>query len=281
MPDREPANASPDGRSPFFGVFAALARRHDPDLDLSGAYAGLLAELSVGGEVQDGPDIAFFLGQAGRFGGPVLELGCGAGRVALPLARAGHQVVAVDRSAPMLAELEARLTAEPSLRERIEILDADLLTAPWPPRFGLVVVAAAMLPTFLVAGGDAWLRLLAGAIAPAGALCFDAEPQLPGPYGVQRISAHTVDHPAGTVHVTQGLVVTADPPGHVLNVYAEQPRPDGTLRAQLAGEAIRALGDDVEARLARVGLPVAERREWGGGASGPPTIACVCVRDMA
>ena len=38
-----------------------------------------------------------------RRGGPVLELGCGTGRISLPLARAGVSVVGIDRSEPMLA----------------------------------------------------------------------------------------------------------------------------------------------------------------------------------
>src|SRR5579863_1321429 len=47
-------------------------------------------------------DVAFWRGVAGRAQGPVLELGCGTGRISLPLARAGVRLVGIDRSAPML-----------------------------------------------------------------------------------------------------------------------------------------------------------------------------------
>src|SRR5471032_3002534 len=41
-------------------------------------------------------------------GGPLLELGCGTGRITLPLARAGVNVVGIDRSEAMLARAAAR-----------------------------------------------------------------------------------------------------------------------------------------------------------------------------
>src|SRR5207249_319805 len=54
-------------------------------------------------------DIAFWRRVAIEAGGPVLELGCGTGRIAKPLAQAGVQLVGIDRSAPMLAVLRPGL----------------------------------------------------------------------------------------------------------------------------------------------------------------------------
>jgi SAM-dependent methyltransferase len=45
---------------------------------------------------------------AGRDGGPILELGCGTGRVALHLARRGYQVIALDRDPELIHELNKR-----------------------------------------------------------------------------------------------------------------------------------------------------------------------------
>ncbi|MGE3139883.1 MAG: class I SAM-dependent methyltransferase, partial [Thermoleophilia bacterium] len=59
-------------------------------------------------------DLAFWRATAARTGGPVLDLGCAAGRVAIPLARDGHEVWALDASLEMLAELGQRLAAEPA-----------------------------------------------------------------------------------------------------------------------------------------------------------------------
>ena len=61
-------------------------------------------------------DIPFYLAQAERWAGPggaVLELACGNGRVALPMARAGYRVAAVDTSEAMLEQLAQRLSEEP------------------------------------------------------------------------------------------------------------------------------------------------------------------------
>src|SRR6478752_7343688 len=53
-------------------------------------------------------DVPFWQRLALAAEGPVLELGCGTGRVTLPLARAGVKVVGVDLSAPMLERARCR-----------------------------------------------------------------------------------------------------------------------------------------------------------------------------
>jgi SAM-dependent methyltransferase len=63
-------------------------------------------------------------------GGPVLELGCGSGRLLVPLARAGFQVTGIDNSAQMLARAESRLSAETDdVRARVRLLAADFTTS--------------------------------------------------------------------------------------------------------------------------------------------------------
>jgi SAM-dependent methyltransferase len=60
-------------------------------------------------------------------GGPILELGCGTGRVLLPLARAGFEITGLDLSAEMLERCRAKLQAElPEVRERVRLLRADM-----------------------------------------------------------------------------------------------------------------------------------------------------------
>lgn len=57
----------------------------------------LLAQLT-------GPaDLSLYLSLIERWGGPVLELGCGSGRLTLPMANAGVDVAGVDLSEPMIA----------------------------------------------------------------------------------------------------------------------------------------------------------------------------------
>src|SRR5438034_3153323 len=54
-------------------------------------------------------DVPFWRRIAAAAGGPVLELGCGTGRVSIPLAKAGIDLVGIDRSAQMLTRLRSAL----------------------------------------------------------------------------------------------------------------------------------------------------------------------------
>jgi len=63
-------------------------------------------------------DVEFYVAQARKTGGPVLDLACGTGRVAFPLAQAGFAVTGVDSSPGMIAiarakQRESGLTALP------------------------------------------------------------------------------------------------------------------------------------------------------------------------
>src|SRR3982751_4436337 len=79
-------------------------------------------------------DVRFYRTLADERGGPILDIGCGTGRLMLPLLRAGHAVVGVDRAAPMLARAAARLRrAAPSVRRRAVLLRGDLRRLPRAP----------------------------------------------------------------------------------------------------------------------------------------------------
>lgn len=72
-------------------------------------------------------DVAHYKAVAARTGGPVLELGCGTGRLAIPLARQGQEVCGVDVSAAMLARLREKLETEPEeVRGRLATVQQDV-----------------------------------------------------------------------------------------------------------------------------------------------------------
>ncbi|HMI81030.1 MAG TPA: class I SAM-dependent methyltransferase [Solirubrobacterales bacterium] len=81
-------------------------------------------------------DLSLWEELAERCGGPVLDLGCGTGRVALHLARRGHEVIAVDRDPDLvlsLAERAAGLPVEPVCRDALDLElseEAELALAP-------------------------------------------------------------------------------------------------------------------------------------------------------
>lgn len=83
-------------------------------------------------------DLTLYLELARRTGPPVLELGCGTGRVTAALAGAGYDVVGLDSSPAMLARAEAKLT--PQLRERVRLVRADMTDFELGQTFGLVII---------------------------------------------------------------------------------------------------------------------------------------------
>lgn len=85
-------------------------------------------------------DVRFYQALAKEVASPVLELGCGTGRLLLPLVRDGHTVVGVDVSGAMLARCRARLARLPEpARARAELVRADFRDLDLRRRFPLVV----------------------------------------------------------------------------------------------------------------------------------------------
>jgi SAM-dependent methyltransferase len=80
-------------------------------------------------DLADDPgDLDLYLALAGRTGGPILELGAGTGRLAVPLAVAGHLVTAVDIDPSMLERARRRARDEgPAVVGRLQLVEADLL----------------------------------------------------------------------------------------------------------------------------------------------------------
>jgi SAM-dependent methyltransferase len=121
-------------------------------------------------------DTGLWLSFAGRTDRPVLEVGCGTGRIALELARAGHVVTGIDPSPSMLAV--ARRKAEDDALDVTFIEGATLDLAFEAEHYGLVIVP---LDVFLYcADGEEQaetLRKLGRSLVFNGLLAID----LPGP----------------------------------------------------------------------------------------------------
>ena len=83
-------------------------------------------------------DIELYRNFALRCDGPVLELGCGTGRVGLALARAGLQVVGVDSSAGMLSLARTR-AAQAGLSERFQVHHLDVRALAFEEQFALAI----------------------------------------------------------------------------------------------------------------------------------------------
>ena len=123
-------------------------------------------------------DIPLYAGFASRFGGPILEAGCGTGRLLPPLMGAGRRVTGLDVSRGMLRRAQARLSRPPGAR----LVQGDLRRPPLRGSYALILLALdafRLLPT-PEAQGEA-LGALSALLAPGGGLLIDVENPAPVP----------------------------------------------------------------------------------------------------
>jgi len=118
-------------------------------------------------------DISFYVDEALASGGPVVELGVGTGRIAIPTAAAGVDVIGVDSSAGMLAVCEQR-AHEAGLEARLDLRLGDLRRPPVTERVPLVTCP---FRAYLHLSTDAERLAALGAarelLVPGGRLVFD------------------------------------------------------------------------------------------------------------
>jgi len=120
-------------------------------------------------------DIPLYLGLAECTGSPILELGCGTGRLVLALAQAGHQVTGVEREPAMLARAEQKVRlAGQAVAERISLVSTDFRTLELPGRYRLAILA---VNTWMDLPGPAEqahvLERVAQHLEPGGLLVLD------------------------------------------------------------------------------------------------------------
>jgi ubiquinone/menaquinone biosynthesis C-methylase UbiE len=129
----------------------------------------------------DRRDVDFWGRMGTRANGAVLELGCGTGRVTIPVARAGVRVVGVDRSADMLAHARRR-SKRGRLTKRVSWVRSDIRVLPFrlSARFGLVMAPYGILQS-LVRESDlkATLASVARVLPKGGVFGIDLVPDLP------------------------------------------------------------------------------------------------------
>lgn len=83
-------------------------------------------------------DLPFWLAWAHQQGAPILELGCGTGRILVPLAEAGYSVFGIDNAADRLDFLRKRLA--PELRSKVVLIGADFRHICLTSRFPLIIM---------------------------------------------------------------------------------------------------------------------------------------------
>lgn len=131
-------------------------------------------------------DVPFWRNVARQARGAVLELGCGTGRISLPLARAGVRVVGIDRSAPMLERAAARLKAQRKRdgsrkKTKLRLLRGDIRHLPFAEGSFRTVLAPYGILQSLIRDKDlnATLAAVANVLEPGGLFGVDLVPDVP------------------------------------------------------------------------------------------------------
>jgi SAM-dependent methyltransferase len=118
-------------------------------------------------------DVEFYVEEARAAGGPVVELACGTGRIAVPIAKAGIRLIGVDGSAAML-EVAREYGRDEGVDALLDLRHGDLREPPVGERVALVLIPFRSL-LHMTTEADR-LRALAAArelLLPGGKLVFD------------------------------------------------------------------------------------------------------------
>lgn len=146
-------------------------------------------------------DVGFFVDLAKESGGPVLEVGCGTGRVLVPTARAGLEIDGLDLSAGMLAACRASLAREAdAVQARVRLHAGDMRTMRLGRTYALVTLPFRSFQHLLTV--DDQLQALAALrehVSPGGRIVIDVfNPSLPF-LTDQRITIEPYAEPAFTM----------------------------------------------------------------------------------
>ena len=136
----------------------------------------------------------FYLEEARKVGGPVLELACGSGRVTMSLAKAGIEIVGMDLSESML---DAARTKALRAGVPVRFVQGDMRSFEFPDRFSTILIAGNSLLHLLSIGDlQHCLACVGRHLASGGRLIFDVNN--PDVHKLARDSAQR--HPVLRVH---------------------------------------------------------------------------------
>jgi SAM-dependent methyltransferase len=220
---------------------AALARFYDLDL------------------LDDPGDESLYLALAQRTGGPILELGVGTGRLAVPLADAGFEVTGVDVDPAMLERAAGRAArAGDAARRRLTLVEADMLDARLAGASSYRLAFIALNTLFVLATRERQaraIRTLAAHLAPGGLAVVDV--WVPDVDDLVRFDGRLIleydrrDPETGRV-VTKVASARHDPAFGVVDLTSifEEGEPGASTVRWIRRDALRLVGPDELRRLA-------------------------------
>jgi SAM-dependent methyltransferase len=122
-------------------------------------------------------DIDFFCEAAHEIGDPILDLGCGTGRLTIPLAEAGNKIVGLDISMEMLTRFHEKFKNRPqTIRDRMEIVQGSMRHFALERSFQMAICSSNTL--FLLESEQAIIEALAcvhSHLMPGGRFLIDVD----------------------------------------------------------------------------------------------------------
>ncbi len=216
----------------------------------------------------DPGDVDFYHGLCKASGGPVLEIGVGTGRIALPLAQQGMEVVGIDLHEPMLTVAQKRALVVAPLSGSLELIQADMRNFDLKRLFPVVTIPAR---TLLLATTEEeqfhTLCCAASHLAPDGTMAFNLfypDPDLLADDPDEEFLLEVVEKPGGGrfVLTAKNRFDTVTQMNHGVQIAEELDATGQVLRREELNITVRYLyPDQVIALCDRVGLEVIEM--WG------------------
>lgn len=144
------------------------AASYDTIRDFGALYDAVTAHAKRG-------DIAFYREEALRETNRVLEIGCGTGRVLVPIAEAGREITGLDGSVEMLARCHARLAEDTKeVRGRVTLEHGDATDFALGTTFPLIIAPFRILQMFTTMEQQlGCVQSVARHLAPGGRFLFD------------------------------------------------------------------------------------------------------------
>jgi len=120
-------------------------------------------------------DIGFYVDEARRTDGKILEIASGTGRVLIPIARAGKEITGVDLSRKMIERCSERVATEPDdVRARITLVEGDMRDFSVEDRFALAIIPFRPMQHLMTIEDQlSCLDAIRRHLVPGGRLIFD------------------------------------------------------------------------------------------------------------
>jgi len=215
-------------------------------------------------------DVEFYRRVARQYGGPILEIGGGSGRVAIPLVADGHQVTLLDASMPMLERARARAlqSLDSEARKRLELVHGDMRDFALGRRKFPLVIAPFNVLLHLYEPDDfaCCFRAVRRHLAPDGRFVFDV--RVPEPRELARnperiYKARPFRHPTLGYRVNYSESFHYDPIKQVQHITMRFTPAEGAPRSarpiQVLLSQRQIFPNELRALLALGGLRLAKR----------------------